>query len=57
MTEEEYEERRSRLSADAEDARKALNKARARYDEITDALRDLRVAWREQQAADRDDEK
>ncbi|MFK8851270.1 hypothetical protein [Streptomyces sp. Ac-502] len=51
MTEEEYEEKRQRLEADAEDARKDLNRARARYDEIASALRDLRLEWRDQQTA------
>ncbi|MFD7995537.1 hypothetical protein [Streptomyces mexicanus] len=57
MTREEYEEKRRRLSEDAEDARKALNRARARYEQITDELRDLRIEWQEQQAADRATEK
>ncbi|MFF8784862.1 hypothetical protein [Streptomyces sp. NPDC015125] len=57
MTREEYEEKRQRLSADAEDARKALNRARSRYEGITDELRDLRLEWRDQQAADRAGEK
>lgn len=49
MTEEEYEEKRRRLSADAEDARKALNRARSTYDRITEEIRDLRIEWQEQQ--------
>lgn len=49
MTEEEYEEKRRRLSADAEDARRALNRARSLYDGITDELRNLRIEWQEQQ--------
>ncbi|MFJ8657429.1 hypothetical protein ACIRNU_34465 [Streptomyces rochei] len=58
MTEEEYEERKRRLSEDAEDARKVLNRARARYEQITDELQNLRVEWQEQQrTADRATEK
>ncbi|WP_264925677.1 AlpA family transcriptional regulator [Streptomyces sp. A012304] len=49
MTHEEYEDRRRRLEADAADARKALNQARAVYDGICEELRDLRVQWQEQQ--------
>lgn len=49
MTREEYEEKRRRLMADAEDARKALNRARAVYDRICDELHGLRVDWNEQQ--------
>ncbi|MGQ4393823.1 hypothetical protein ACN6K5_003609 [Streptomyces violaceoruber] len=57
MTAEEYEEKRRRLSEDAEDARKVLNRARARYEQITSELQDLRIEWRDQQAADRATEK
>jgi hypothetical protein len=57
MTREEYDQKRQRLEADAEDARKALNRARARYIQITDSLRDLRHEWLEQQATDRAGEK
>jgi len=51
MTREEYEERRRRLEADAADAKKTLNRARAVYDGICDELRNLRVDWQEQQKA------
>lgn len=37
------DERERRLKADAEDARKALNRARARYDGLCDELRDLHL--------------
>lgn len=40
----EYEALRRRLEADAEDARKALNAARRRYDAICDELTELRRA-------------
>lgn len=49
MTREEYEEKRRRLEADAADAKKTLNRARAVYDGICDELRNLRVDWNEQQ--------
>lgn len=49
MTREEYEEKWRRLSNDADDARKALNRARSIYDGITDELRDLRTEWQDQQ--------
>ncbi|HEX5565413.1 MAG TPA: hypothetical protein VFY14_00460 [Streptomyces sp.] len=48
MTEEEYEERRRRLSEDIEDARQTLNRARSRYDQLCDELRNLRQDWKEQ---------
>ncbi|MFH9813376.1 hypothetical protein ACH4NI_35090 [Streptomyces olivaceus] len=57
MTPEEYEEKRRRLSEDAEDARKTLNRARARYEQITGELQALRIVWRDQQAAERTTEK
>ncbi|MET8694746.1 hypothetical protein ABZV65_19635 [Streptomyces bauhiniae] len=54
MTEEEYQDRKRRLEADIEDARKAFNKARSRYDQLCEDARELRYQWREQQkAADR----
>ncbi|NED75378.1 hypothetical protein G3I51_24245 [Streptomyces sp. SID9944] len=53
MTREEYEEKRRRLSEDAEDARKALIRARAVYDSICTDLTNLRYEWQEQQAADK----
>lgn len=49
MTREEYDEKCRRLEADAEDARKALNRARTVYGKACDELRDLRVEWNEQQ--------
>ncbi|MEU4051256.1 hypothetical protein AB0F09_18915 [Streptomyces olivaceus] len=49
MTEEEYEERKRRLSADAEAARKAHIQAKALYDGICDEMRNLRIEWQEQQ--------
>ncbi|MFJ6566665.1 hypothetical protein ACIQNU_04545 [Streptomyces sp. NPDC091292] len=51
MTREEYEEKRRRLEADAEDAKKAYNRARAVYDGICDELRNLRIDWQEQERA------
>ncbi|MFF6966283.1 hypothetical protein ACFY9G_23310 [Streptomyces anthocyanicus] len=57
MTREEYEEKRRRLAEDAEDARKVLNRARSRYEQITSELQNLRVEWQEQQKADRATEK
>ncbi|NEA52415.1 hypothetical protein [Streptomyces sp. SID10815] len=51
MTREEYEEKRRRLGADAADAKKALTRARAVYDNICDDLRNLRYEWQEQQDA------
>ncbi|GAA1065184.1 hypothetical protein [Streptomyces asiaticus] len=50
MTKEEYEERQRRLATDIEDARQALNRARARYDQLCEESRNLRIDWREQQA-------
>ncbi|MFB6573025.1 MULTISPECIES: hypothetical protein [Streptomyces] len=49
MNEAEYEERRAALTAQAEELRKEYVEAKARYDRVTDALRDLRVEWREQE--------
>lgn len=49
MTPEEYEDRRRRLEADAEDAKKALWNARAHYEQICEELRNLRIDYREQQ--------
>ncbi|MFI6653280.1 hypothetical protein ACIBI8_37530 [Streptomyces sp. NPDC050529] len=51
MTREEYEEKRRKLSADAEEARESLNRARAAYEGVTDQLRELRIEWQEQQKA------
>ncbi|NED31088.1 hypothetical protein [Streptomyces sp. SID8499] len=53
LTQEEYEEKRRRLEADAESARKALNRARAVYDRVCTDLTNLRYEWQEQQAADK----
>jgi hypothetical protein len=52
MTREEYEEKRRRLEADAEDAKKTYVRAKSVYDKISNELRDLRVAWNEQQKAE-----
>lgn len=49
MTREEYEERKQRIEADAEDARKAFVRARARYDQLCEDARELRWQWQEQQ--------
>ncbi|WP_458089542.1 hypothetical protein [Streptomyces malaysiensis] len=49
MTKEEYEERQRRLDEDIEDARLTLNRARARFDQLCDDARALRVEWQEQQ--------
>ncbi|NUP15406.1 MAG: hypothetical protein HOZ81_04745 [Streptomyces sp.] len=49
MTREEYEEKRRRLEADAEDARKTYIRAKSVYDGICDELRNLRIDWNEQQ--------
>ncbi|MEU2996942.1 hypothetical protein ABZ684_05095 [Streptomyces sp. NPDC006995] len=49
MTSEEYEEKRRRLEADAADAKKTLNRARATCDDICEELRNLRIDWTEQQ--------
>jgi hypothetical protein len=58
MTREEYEEQQRRLDAEIEDARKAFNAARSRWDQLCEDARDLRYQWREQQkAADRATEK
>lgn len=54
MTEEEYEERKRRLGENIEDARKALNKARSRYDQLCEDARELRYQWRQQQKATAD---
>ena len=51
MTREEYEEKRRRLEADAEDAKKTYIRAKSVYDGICDELRNLRVDWNEQQKA------
>ncbi|MFE2346438.1 hypothetical protein [Kitasatospora cineracea] len=47
LTTAELDERERRLNADAEDAKKALWKARSRYDAICDELRDIRIQRRE----------
>ena len=49
LTPDEYEARKRRLEADAEDAKKALQNAKARYDAICEELRNLRIDYREQQ--------
>lgn len=49
MTREEYEEKRRRLEADAEDAKKTYIRAKAVYDTICEDLRDLHLDWQEQQ--------
>jgi hypothetical protein len=47
VTPEEYEEQYRRLEADAADAKKTLNRARATYDGICEELRNLRIDWNE----------
>lgn len=49
MTRKKYEELQRRLAADIEDARKALNTARIRYDQLCEESRNLRLDWRDQQ--------
>ncbi|MFD9868534.1 hypothetical protein ACFXI8_27195 [Streptomyces niveus] len=49
MTREEYEEKRRRLEADADEAKKTYVRAKSVYDSICDELRNLRVDWQEQQ--------
>lgn len=49
ISEEEYEAKRERLEADVEDARKAHVRARSRYEQLSDELRNLRLDWQEQQ--------
>ena len=49
MNEQEYDERRRRLEADAEDARKTYIRAKSVYDGICEELRLLRLDWNEQQ--------
>ena len=53
LTEEEYEERQRRLEEDIEDARKAFNAARSRWDQLCEEARELRYQWRQQKTADR----
>ena len=57
MTRDEYEEKRRRLEADAADAKKTYIRAKSAYEGICEELRNLRIDWQEQQAADRDTEK
>jgi uncharacterized protein YPO0396 len=57
MTREEYEETQRRLNADADDAFKALTRARHRHEAIRDELNALHAAWRDQQAANHATEK
>ncbi|MFI0990576.1 hypothetical protein [Streptomyces exfoliatus] len=45
----EYDTQMQGLEDEAETARKAYIEAKRRYDRICDTMRDLRVAWREQQ--------
>lgn len=51
LTADEYETRMWRLKENAESARVALNNARAYYDGLCDEMRNLRITYREQQAA------
>lgn len=51
MTREEYEEKRRRLEADAEAAKRTYIRAKSVYEGICDELRNLRVDWNEQQKA------
>lgn len=54
MDEAEYKEQRADLEERAKGARQTLIKARAEYDKICEKLRNLRIAWQEQQRADRE---
>jgi hypothetical protein len=45
----EYDTQMRLLEEEAENARKDYIEAKARYDRICDNMRDLRVAWREEQ--------
>jgi hypothetical protein len=45
----EYDSQMRLLEEEAENARKVYIEAKARYDRICDNMRDLRVAWREEQ--------
>ena len=49
MTREEYEERQQRLAADIDDARKTLQNAKSRFDQLCEEARNLREDWQEQQ--------
>lgn len=49
MTREEYEEQMRRLEANAEDARKALQRAQANFDSICEEMAGLRYQWRQQE--------
>ncbi|RSS43843.1 hypothetical protein [Streptomyces sp. WAC08241] len=54
----EYEAQMRRLEEDAESARQAYIRAKTNYDRLCDDMRDLRIAWRDQQkAANRTTEK
>lgn len=57
MNREEYEAKRRRLEEDASDAKKTYIRAKSTYDGICEELRNLRIDWQEQQAADRVTEK
>jgi hypothetical protein len=48
MTREEYEARERRLTADIDDAYKALNAARDHWDRLCVERRTLRYDWRDQ---------
>ena len=51
MTPTEYEARMSRLKTDAEDACKPYVRAKSHYDSICEEMRNLRITYREEQAA------
>lgn len=51
MTREEYEKKKRRLEALAEEKRQEAARACAAYDTLCEELRGLRLDWREQQAA------
>lgn len=43
LTDAGLDDRERRIRADVDDARKTLNAARARYESLTDELRDIRL--------------
>jgi hypothetical protein len=52
VTNEEYERKRQELSEQAEEARQTYLDAKGAYDKLCDQMRDLRIAWRDQERAD-----
>jgi predicted nucleic acid-binding Zn-ribbon protein len=49
VTREEYDDRMRRLEANAEDARKSLQRAQANFDSICEEMAALRHQWRHQE--------